>query len=83
MITALQRFISWVDSSGRPVDIVATTLEDMTREVNKSTVLEGSGSPEGAVIAEPKVLYMDTAGTAGNILYVKKTGTGNTGWILI
>ena len=68
MISALERCISWVDSAGRPVD---------------STVLSGSGSPEGVVTANPKVLYMDENGTAGNILYVKKSGVGNTGWILV
>lgn len=46
-------------------------------------VMQGSGSPEGVVTATPTRLYMDTAGTAGNILYVKKSGTGNTGWILV
>lgn len=83
MITALQRFISWVDGSGRPVDVVATYIEDLTRQVNANTVLSGSGSPEGVLTADPLTLYMDTAGTAGNILYIKKTGTGNTGWILV
>jgi len=46
-------------------------------------ILQGSGSPEGVVVATPTRLYMNTAGTAGNILYIKKSGTGNTGWILV
>lgn len=83
MITALERFISWVDGSGRPVDRVAEYLETVNRQVNESTMLSGSGSPEGVITANPKVLYMDTAGTSGNILYVKKSGVGNTGWILV
>lgn len=83
MITALQRFLSWVDSSGRPIDIVYTWNEDITRQVNANTVLSGSGSPESVIAANPLTLYMDTAGTAGSILYIKKTGTGNTGWILV
>jgi hypothetical protein len=38
---------------------------------------EGSGTPEGTVTATPGRTYADT--TAGN-LWVKNTGTGNTGW---
>lgn len=39
--------------------------------------LEGSGTPEGSVTAEPGATYFDSS---NNIFYVKKTGTGNTGW---
>lgn len=46
-------------------------------------ILIGTGSPEGVVTATPSRLYMNDAGTAGNILYIKKSGTGNTGWILV
>lgn len=39
----------------------------------------GSGSPEGAVIASPGAVYLDTA--TGS-LWSKRTGTGtNTGWL--
>lgn len=40
----------------------------------------GAGSPEGSVTAEPGVVYWDTAGQA---LWAKNTGTGNTGWVLV
>lgn len=46
-------------------------------------ILMGSGSPEGVVSATPTTLYMDTAGLSGSILYIKQSGTGNTGWILV
>ena len=39
----------------------------------------GSGSPESAVISEPGWLYLDTT---ANLIYVKKTGSGSTGWVL-
>jgi len=81
MISELERYISWVDSAGRPLQRVTEYFEAINRQVNANTILEGSGSPEGVLAADPKTLYMDTAGTAGNILYIKKTGTGNTGWI--
>ena len=45
--------------------------------------LSGSGSPEGVVIAKPKLLYLDTSGAAGGVLYIKQSGTGNTGWVMV
>jgi hypothetical protein len=40
----------------------------------------GSGSPEGNVTAPIASLYTNTAGGASTTLYVKTSGTGNTGW---
>lgn len=51
------------------------------------SIASGSGSPEGVVEASATALYMNTAGSAGNILYVKKTddvgGDRTQGWILV
>jgi hypothetical protein len=47
---------------------------------NPDWVQYGSGSPEGVVTAVPGCLYLRTDGSAGTILYVKETGSGNTGW---
>lgn len=41
----------------------------------------GSGSPEGVVTANIGSLYLRTDGGANTTLYVKESGTGNTGWI--
>lgn len=41
----------------------------------------GSGTPEGAVTAVVGSLYTRTDGGAGTVLYVKETGSGNTGWV--
>ena len=50
-------------------------------------ILEGAGSPETVVEAKVRTLYMDTAGSAGSILYIKKladiSGDRTKGWILI
>lgn len=50
-------------------------------------VLEGSGSPENVIAAKPRRLYMNTAGTAGSILYIKRDadigGDRTQGWILV
>jgi len=41
----------------------------------------GAGSPEGVVTAPVGCLYSRTDGGAGTSLYVKESGTGNTGWV--
>lgn len=41
---------------------------------------EGDGTPEGTVTAPVGSVYADTT---NGVLYVKNTGTGNTGWVLI
>jgi len=41
----------------------------------------GSGSPESVVTAPVGSLYTRTDGGASTTLYVKESGTGNTGWI--
>jgi len=41
----------------------------------------GSGSPESVVTAPVGTTYHRTDGGAGTSLYVKESGTGNTGWV--
>jgi len=41
----------------------------------------GSGSPEGAVSAPVSTTYHRNDGGAGTSLYVKESGSGNTGWV--
>ena len=47
----------------------------------------GNGSPEGVVEAAQGRFYMNDAGTAGAILYVKRdadiAGNRTNGWILV
>jgi len=43
--------------------------------------ISGTGSPEGVHTAVIGSLYSRTDGGAGTSLYVKESGTGNTGWI--
>jgi hypothetical protein len=40
----------------------------------------GAGSPEGVVTAPIGSLYSNTTGSTNTTLYVKTSGTGNTGW---
>ena len=41
----------------------------------------GSGSPEGAVIATVGSMFTRTDGGSNTTLYIKESGTGNTGWV--
>ena len=75
----------------RPVVITDATMHELfrewtrqiTNEVNARSLIIGTGSPEGVVTANQGTEYMDDAGTASTIKYIKKSGTGNTGWILV
>jgi hypothetical protein len=40
----------------------------------------GTGSPEGVVAAPVGTAYLRDDGGAGTTLYVKESGSGNTGW---
>lgn len=53
-------------------------LADVTALLGK--LKWGAGSPEGAVTAAVGTLYLRTDGSAGTTLYVKESGTGNSGW---
>jgi hypothetical protein len=41
----------------------------------------GTGSPETVVTAPVGSIYLRLNGGAGTVLYLKETGTGNTGWV--
>lgn len=43
----------------------------------------GTGQPNGVVTATPGTYYTDEAGTAGAWLWLKTSGTGNTGWTAV
>jgi len=47
---------------------------------NSQMITTGTGSPEGAVTAVVGSLYLRTNGGTNTTLYVKESGTGNTGW---
>jgi len=44
-------------------------------------IYDGAGTPEAAVIAKVGALYLRSDGGASTTLYVKESGTGNTGWV--
>ncbi len=46
-------------------------------------IIAGSGSPEGVVNAPVGSEFHRTDGGAGTTLYIKESGTGNTGWVAV
>lgn len=48
--------------------------------LNSVQVYTGAGSPEGAQAAGVGSLFLRNDGGTGTTLYVKESGTGNTGW---
>tara|TARA_R110000803_G_scaffold58245_1_gene116470 strand:- start:1306 stop:1578 length:273 start_codon:yes stop_codon:yes gene_type:complete len=83
-ITALERFtsVTITDDTGNNLMTLRMTefIESITRQVNQNIVINGTGSPEGVLVAEPFKIYIDTA---ADTTYYKKTGAGNTGWALL
>ena len=68
-------------------DLLRDWISAITDQVNTRSLLFGNGSPEGNVEAVKGREYMDEAGTAGNIKYVKRSddvaGNKTLGWILV
>ena len=46
-------------------------------------IVQGTGSPQGVVTANPGTIYVDTVATLGASVWLKKSGTGNTGWVVL
>jgi len=53
----------------------------LTSILNDLGIYRGSGSPESAVTAPVGSIYLRTNGGANTTLYVKESGSGNTGWV--
>ena len=48
-----------------------------------TTIHAGAGSPEGVVTANLSSLYLNRSGGTPPQIYVKDSGSGNTGWLLL
>jgi hypothetical protein len=62
--------------------VVATAGKGISFSGNNNVLWRcGAGTPEGSVTAVVGSLYTRTDGGANTTLYVKESGTGNTGWV--
>lgn len=60
------------------------THSNLRNVVQKSVgipISSGFGSPESVIVGTPGDVYLNRSGGAGTTLYIKESGTGNTGWV--
>lgn len=58
-----------------------TAIEELqAASAGLDSITSGTGSPEGVVTAPVGDIYRRTDGAADSTLYVKESGSGNTGW---
>jgi hypothetical protein len=79
MPNGVKYYGAWQNWEGHAQFEYATFRADKL-DVQTVRIRTGSGSPEGIVPAPVGSLYLRTDGGATTTLYVKTTGTGNTGW---
>lgn len=75
----------WITTSGKVLNKVVkepggTTFTSLD-SYNHPPRYAGTGSPEGVYVAPVGSIYQRSDGGAGTCLYVKESGTGNTGWV--
>jgi len=68
------------DTGSASVRVRATYSEKIYIGGGTISITSGAGTPEGAVVAPVGSLFLRTDGGATTTLYVKTSGTGNTGW---
>ncbi len=56
-------------------------LDTVTGAAAPLIILQNSGTPNGVVTANPGSLCLSYKGRSDGMLYVKQSGTGNTGWV--
>ncbi len=72
---------------GQPFGDLPTWTEREFEAVERSiesivalNIFQGTGAPENVIAAPVGSLYLRTDGGTNTTLYVKESGTGNTGW---
>lgn len=83
-ISQPERIRAIVDANNHMTD----EFSEWVQVITQRSLIIGTGSPEGVIIAGIGSEYMDDAGTAGGIKYIKRdaddgAGDRSIGWILI
>jgi hypothetical protein len=82
-------------TSGTATDLNATAVVNAANELRSTSDpkenydislsgtrrISGADTPEGAVVAPVGSMYLRSNGTSRETLYIKESGTGNTGWV--
>ena len=58
-----------------------SSVDPPAYQFNGIGIWAGTGSPENALSAPVGALFLRTNGGASTTLYIKESGTGNTGWV--
>jgi len=66
---------------GESYESAATAVSAASVTIGSVTIYTGTGTPEAAVTAVVGSLFLRDDGGASTTLYVKESGTGNTGWV--
>lgn len=71
--------------TGRPSRPFTSFLDELHWRICRgdaegASIRWGTGSPEGVVTSPVGGVYLRTDGGASTVLYIKESGTGNTGW---
>ena len=71
-----------VNEDGTASPFFADYISILTELVNvNSAPIIGIGTPEGVIVALKFRWYVDTSAPAGEGLYFKESGSGDTGWV--
>jgi len=75
--------VTWAIGSATRKAIATYSRDYYVGSAGTVKILSGTGSPEGSQTAPVSSIYLRSDGTTGTLLYIKQTGTGNTGWAAI
>lgn len=76
-------FVPWSNNTGK-LGTDANRWSEVhatSHFVGSAKISSGTGSPNSAVTGNVGDMFIRTDGGAGTTLYVKESGTGNTGWV--
>lgn len=74
-------FVGWATRSSIYSDANGSLAFRNNAETQSCYVKWGAATPEGAITAPVGAIFLRTDGGAATTLYVKESGTGNTGWV--
>ena len=81
--SALAEIADYAVASGADIRTISGVLGGDAVAPRRNDELRGTGMPNGVVTAVVGTYYTDTAGTNGAWRWLKKSGTGNTGWDVV
>ncbi len=79
----IREWTRWMRAQDIPTVDADTVGAVQTQYPANSLVLTGVGTPEGNITAPVPTVYLRSDGGTNTTLYVKESGSGNTGWAAI